>query len=181
MMTVNANLSSIAAKLKAAREAREAQEAAKVKEEREALQARADAAVESAMATANTERAADPHFIVDRVAMLPTNWWGSQHEAVVESVGAEAVQQFQDALNTLMTSDKGDIRMASLRLQDLMKDKLQLSTLLNPAIMKAIVEKLSSARGQALIEQRTRASTASSNKINKAQAKEDLDSLLGGL
>jgi hypothetical protein len=169
------------AKLKAQREARE-QAAAQAKQAEQAeLSARADAAVEKALVTVEETRNADPHFVVNRVAQLPTNWWGSQRDAVVEAIGAEAVDQFQNALNTLMTSDKGDIKMASLRLQDLMRDKLALSTLLNPAIMKAIVEKLSSARGQALVEQKTRASTAANNKAGKAQAREALDELLGDM
>jgi len=177
---MSTSLSAIAQKLREKRAASEAANAAKAEAERLELTARADAAVEKAMQTIEANRASDPHFVVNRVAQLPTNWWGSQYDAVVEAIGAEQVEQFQTALNTLLTSPNGDIKMASLRLQDLMKDKLQLSTLLNPAIMKAIVEKLSSARGQALIEQKTRASTASTNKINRAQAAEALEDLLGG-
>lgn len=177
---MSTSLSAIAQKLREKRAANEAANAAKAEAERLELTARADAAVEKAMQTVEANRASDPHFVVNRVAQLPTNWWGSQYDAVVEAIGAEQVQAFQTALNTLLTSPNGDIKMASLRLQDLMKDKLQLSTLLNPAIMKAIVEKLSSARGQALIEQKTRASTASTNKVNRAQAAEALEDLLGG-
>ena len=174
------SLGSIAQKLKAQREAREAQEAVKAEQARAELTARADVAVEQAMQRVEETRSNDPHFVVNRVAQLPTNWWGSQFDAVVESIGAEEVQQFQASLNALLTSESGDIKMASLRLQDLMKEKLQFTTLLNPAIMKAIVEKLSSARGVALIEQRTRASTASTNKVNKAQAAGAPEDLLGG-
>ena len=176
---MSTSLSAIAQKLREKRAASEAASAAKAEAERLELTARADAAVEKAMQTVEANRASDPHFVVNRVAQLPTNWWGSQYDAVVEAIGAEQVQAFQTALNTLLTSPNGDIKMASLRLQDLMKEKLQLSTLLNPAIMKAIVEKLSSARGQALIEQKTRASTASTNKVNRAQAAEALEDLLG--
>jgi len=169
------NIGGLAAKLRAMKEK---QAAMKAEEDAKTMQ-RAQEHVERINATVAEAQASDPYFVKDGVAELPANWWGANRDNLVEAVGSDAVEAFNAGLLELLNANRANLREASSKLQQIIRNHSGSEILLNPAIMRAIVEKLQSGYVAARIASTERASAASRNKVNTASAKETLDMLLG--
>ncbi len=169
------NIGGLAAKLRAMKE----KQAAAKAEEDARIQAKAQEHVERVNATIAEAQASDPYFVREGVAELPSNWWGANRDHLVEAIGSEAVEAFNVGLIDLLNANRANLREASSRLQQIIRNHSGSEILLNPAIMRAIVEKLQSGYVAARIASTERASTAARNKVATASAKETLDMLLG--
>lgn len=171
------NIGSLAEKLKQIK----AKQAEAAQQRREELTQAANAAVEEANRANAKAMADDPHFVKDGVANIPSNWWGAERDRMVEALGTEIIEEFNSNMAALLTSTKGNIAEASARLQMMLKTHSGSEILLNPAIMKAIVEKLQSGYITARRASIDRQSAIATKKVATAQASDVLDQLLGDM
>ena len=78
---------------------------------------------------------------------LPKSWFGAEQQAYVAQMPEDDIKALEERMNALcLAGEDGDIKQAAARLQALFRDKPGLSTLINPIIMHAYVEKMQSTR-----------------------------------